>query len=187
VVFDVGANAGFFTLLASKLVGSEGAVYAFEPLPRNLGYLQEHIRINDAANVTVLPIAVSDRTGLARFESSGNPAMGGLSERGGLEVQIESLDRLWTAGAITSPCFIKMDIEGGESSALAGAVELLREARPVILLSTHGHVQHERCVGRLSDLGYEIELLRDGARDGDYLIRAVPRGGQRRPTPYPTS
>src|SRR5216684_2115948 len=46
VALDVGANVGFFTLLASKLVGSAGHVYAFEPLPRNLYYLERHVRLN---------------------------------------------------------------------------------------------------------------------------------------------
>src|SRR5437868_6376075 len=44
VVYDLGANAGFYTLLASRLVGDDGHVYAFEPNPENLHYLNEHVR-----------------------------------------------------------------------------------------------------------------------------------------------
>src|SRR5437764_415668 len=57
-VFDIGANVGFFTLLASKLVEG-GHVYAFEPLPRNLYYLERHIRLNDVTNVSVEALAIA--------------------------------------------------------------------------------------------------------------------------------
>ena len=46
IVFDVGAHVGFYTLLASTLVGPTGRVVAFEPAPRNLRYLKEHLRLN---------------------------------------------------------------------------------------------------------------------------------------------
>src|SRR5688500_4616739 len=75
VVYDVGANAGFFTLLSSKLAGPSGAVYAFEPMERNLRYIREHLRLNRTENVHVVPMAVSDRIGSVRFAASHNPAM----------------------------------------------------------------------------------------------------------------
>src|SRR5688572_25202486 len=46
VVFDIGANVGFYTLLASDLVGSSGHVYSFEPVPRNIEFLNEHLSLN---------------------------------------------------------------------------------------------------------------------------------------------
>lgn len=171
VVYDVGANAGFFTLLASKLAGPTGAVYAFEPLPRNLDHLRNHLSLNRAANVHVLPLAVSDRTGTARFAIAESPSMGGLSEHGGIEVQTTTLDEL--RATIPPPDFIKMDIEGGESAALNGALEVLRQARPAILLSTHGYEQYQRCCALLRGEGYDLELLTDGEKDGNYVVLAV--------------
>lgn len=172
VVYDIGANAGFFTLLASKLVGPTGRVYAFEPLPRNLAYLREHIRINGAGNVKVLELAVSDREGVARFATAANPAMGGLSDLGDVEVQTIALDGL--AATVPPPSFIKMDIEGGEHEALTGARELLRQARPVILLSEHGDQQHRLCGDLLRGLGYQTKTILDGSRDGNYMVCATP-------------
>lgn len=171
VVYDVGANAGFFTLLASKLAGASGKVYAFEPLPRNLAMLREHVRLNGAENVEIVPFAVSDRTGTSRFATADHPAMGGLSESGGLEVETTTLDAL--RGTIVPPSFIKMDIEGAEHAALTGAMEVLRRSRPTILLSEHGWEQHERCGELLRSLGYDLELLVDGARDGNYVVLAT--------------
>lgn len=170
VVYDIGANAGFFTLLASKLAGPNGRVYAFEPMERNLRFIREHLRLNDVENVHVMPIAISDRNGTLRFSAAHNPAMGGLSEAGEIEVESRTLDEL--ARTIPPPSFIKMDIEGAEHAALSGAVETLRGARPVILLSEHGWEQHERCTALLKSLGYDIELLVDGAADGNYVVIA---------------
>lgn len=173
VVYDVGANAGFFTLLASMLAGPSGAVYAFEPMERNLRYIHEHLRLNRTENVHVVPMAVSDRIGPVRFASAHNPAMGGLSASGEIEVQSTTLDEL--ASTIAPPSFIKMDIEGAEHAALSGAVKLLRRAHPVILLSEHGWEQHERCGRLLESLGYELKLLVDGGSDGNYVVLATPR------------
>ena len=172
VVYDVGANAGFFTLLASKLAGPSGAVYAFEPMERNLGFIREHVRLNGVTNVHVLPVAVSDRDGVVRFAAAANPAMGGLSAGGGIEVQSTTLDAV--ARTIPPPSFVKMDIEGAEHAALSGAAEVLRAARPVILLSEHGWEQHERCGALLESLGYDLKLLVDGTRDGNYVVLATP-------------
>ena len=67
-VFDIGAHAGYYTLIASKLVGGSGHVVAFEPAPRNLRYLRRHLSLNHVSNVTVLEVAVSDRAGVGRFD-----------------------------------------------------------------------------------------------------------------------
>lgn len=168
VVYDVGANVGFFTLLASRIAKE---VYAFEPLPRNLEFLREHVRMNDASNVHVLPLAVSDRAGTARFAAAENPAMGGLSARGGIEVETTTLDAL--RATLPAPSFIKMDIEGGESAALSGAMTLLRQDGPKILLSAHGYEQHQRCSELLRGFGYQLETLVDGAADGNYVLLAT--------------
>ncbi len=173
IVFDIGANVGFFTLLASKLAGPNGHVYAFEPLPRNLSYIEQHIRLNDLANVTVKPIAIAATSGTARFGDGENDSQTRLSEKGEHQVTTASLDDLIASGVAPLPAFIKMDIEGAESDALRGALALLGSTGLTIVLSTHGHVQQERCWSALEQAQFHLELLRDGAADGDYLILAT--------------
>ena len=79
MVFDIGAHVGFYTLLSSILVGPNGHVYAFEPLPRNLKYLKEHLRINKITNVHVFELAVSNLSGEGQFFEGPNSSMGRLS------------------------------------------------------------------------------------------------------------
>lgn len=171
VVYDVGANAGFFTLLASKLAGRGGTVYAFEPLPRNVGYLRRHVSLNDCANVRIVARAVAAESGTTRFAAAHNPSQGGLSDKGELEVETESIDDFVAAGS-KNPDFMKIDVEGAESDVLAGASATLRVARPSILLSTHGWHQHELCSAILEKAGYTLTLVRDGAADGNYVLSA---------------
>lgn len=170
VVFDVGANVGFFSLLASKLVGPTGQVYAFEPFPRNLDYLGRHLRMNDVRNVVVQSLAIAATTGVARFGDGENASQGRLTDVGELQVQTASLDDLIAKTIVRTPTFIKMDIEGAESEALRGAPTLLASTGLTIVLSTHGHEQHEQCWSVLQKAGFDLELLRDGTADGDYLI-----------------
>jgi FkbM family methyltransferase len=173
VVLDIGANVGFFTLLASKLVGPAGHVHAFEPLPRNLYYLEQHIRLNEAVNITVHSLAITSTTGAARFGDGENASQGRLSHAGEIRVVTASLDDLIASGRIPRPDFIKIDIEGAEGEALRGAATLLAGSPQTIVLSTHGSGQHELCWGILKNAGFKLELLRDGTADGDYLILAT--------------
>ena len=178
VVLDIGANAGFFTLLAAKQTGPQGAVFSFEPLPRNLDYLRRHIALNRATNVQVLPIALASQSGFARFGTAANPAMGALTAEGELEVRTESLDELVVSGRVAPPHFLKIDVEGAEFGVLTGAAAVLASHRPFILLSTHGYREHERCCAFLRDLQYELRDLRDGTSDGQYTVLASAVGEQ---------
>ena len=67
VFYDIGANAGFFSLLGSKCVGEKGHVFAFEPLPENIGAVRSQVQVNNLTNCTVVEAAVSDSVGHVRF------------------------------------------------------------------------------------------------------------------------
>jgi FkbM family methyltransferase len=169
-VLDIGANVGFFTLLASRLVGDAGHVFAFEPLPRNLYYLERHVRLNELTNVHIEAVAIAARSGNASFRTAPHASMGGLRDDGNLQVVTASLDNLVAEDRIPTPDFIKMDIEGAESEALRGASKLLSGSPLTVVLSTHGYEQHELCSAFLKNVGFSLKLLRDGTADGDYLL-----------------
>lgn len=159
VVYDIGAHVGFYTLLASELVGASGRVIAFEPLPRNIRFLRQHLALNNCNNVAVIDAVVSDQSATVRFEEGPSSSMGFVSEHGRLELKAVRLDELYAKGEIPRPDVIKMDIEGGEYHALSGAKCLLGEARPVIFLATHGASMHKKCCEFLHALGYRLSAL----------------------------
>ena len=183
VVLDIGANVGYYSLLASRLVGPEGHVYAFEPVVRNLAYLYRHLSLNKANNVTVIPAACSDRCGVALFELAPSCAEGhlgagvslpsGTSSTQGI-VPVVSVDRV-AALAGVSPDAVKIDVEGAELHVLHGARETIIESRPVILLSVHSPALHAACTEYLAALGYFVEVLLDaGCGGGELLATPLP-------------
>ncbi|WLA70015.1 FkbM family methyltransferase [Bradyrhizobium diazoefficiens] len=133
-VFDVGAHAGYYTLMLSRLVGRQGRVFAFEANPGNATKLRRHLQVNDVKNVDLIEAAVSDRSGAAFFEVDAHQDkygyMGGLAESG-VSVRTVVLDDF------PVPDLIKMDIEGTETRAFAGAPRLLSEHRTAIFLALH--------------------------------------------------
>lgn len=155
-VYDVGANVGFYSLIASR-VG--GAVVAFEPVPRNLNFLRRHLELNGAANARVVAAAVGAANGTVHFDFGAHPSCGRVACSGNLEVAMVSLDQLLAEGSVPEPDLIKIDVEGAEADVLAGAERLLRRRHPTIFLATHGQAVHDRCVAILTDHGYELRPL----------------------------
>jgi len=162
VVFDIGAHVGYYTVLASRIVGDRGRVFAFEPLPLNLEYLNRHIRANRLTNVTVFDAAVGSTEGWLSFDigkGSGRGRLNANSDNTSLQVQVLKLDALFRAGRLPSPNLIKMDIEGGEAEALKGAAVMLSQCYPIIILSTHGPAVKIECESFLASLGYRLSYL----------------------------
>jgi FkbM family methyltransferase len=166
VFYDVGANVGFYTLLASRGVGTGGTVIAFEPLPRNLSYLLEHLELNEVENVRVLATAVSETDGFQPFESGAGPCQAKLGQQASLHVSKTSLDELVFERDLPPPDVLKIDIEGGEYSMLKGATKVLEQHEPELFLATHGPKVRRQCHTFLSNNAYEVESL-----DGSELDR----------------
>jgi FkbM family methyltransferase len=159
VVFDIGAHVGFYTLLSSVLVGKNGKVVAFEPLPRNLFYLHEHLRLNQIQNVTVMEAAVSAASRVTSFDESSTSFTGRISSAGQLQVKTVALDELTLTGQIPMPTHIKIDVEGAELSVFSGARETLNQARPTIFLATHGTEIHQQACDFLESLDYHLKAI----------------------------
>jgi FkbM family methyltransferase len=141
-VLDIGAHHGLYTLLASKRVGPEGRVLAFEPSPRERRRLLRHLRINGCSNVFVEPLALGDHSGEADLFlvegaqdwcNSLRPPE--VSERTStVRVEVQRLDEVLRALGIRRVDFVKLDVEGAELSFLHGASKMLESvSRPAIL------------------------------------------------------
>jgi FkbM family methyltransferase len=170
-VFDLGANVGFYTLLASELVGPSGHVYAFEPVPRNLLHLRQHVALNGLMNVTEIQAAVCDASGCHRFQLHPSAAMGHLADEGAIEVNTVTLDHFVFEVGAAPPNSIKIDVEGAEFSVLQGAREVLAQNRPALLLATHSQTLRTQCLELLAAHGYRVRPIgsRNGNRADEFL------------------
>ena len=153
----MGANVGFYTLIASRALGPAGRVVAFEPSPRNLAFLHQHLSLNQLTNVRILDLAVSDSEGVTQFLVGNDPRISKVTAAGDITVRTTMLDSLM--GELPLPDLIEMDIEGAEYAALRGAEQTLRKSSPVIFLSTHGPEVHRACCGLLRSLGYQLHAI----------------------------
>ncbi len=135
VVFDIGANMGYHSLLLSKMAGENGRVYAFEPNSENCRFIllaSEHNRIS---NITLVPIALSDQRGWAHFSTHIGSNGGFVSQENvalhghGTVVPTFTLDEM----SLPNVDVIKIDVEGAEYKALKGGEALLLRSRPAIV------------------------------------------------------
>jgi FkbM family methyltransferase len=193
VVYDVGANIGFFSTLFSRWVGVDGRVFAVEPEPENLALLRQNLASNDCGNVTVCDCAVGAESGVALFsmdEATGATGHLGRTATAGevavgtgkirvIETNVETIDRLVERQA-AAPRVVKMDIEGGELDALEGASRTLSDHRPVIVAELTGD-KGPAAVGFLASKGYRMWDLEAGRPLGDdhhpFMVVAIPEEG----------
>lgn len=176
VVYDIGANVGVYSLAASRLVGTKGRVLAVEPLPRNLAFLRRHVQMNHCANVTLLPVALSDENGTALFDNDTDAFQGHLSANGRLEVPVARLDDIVKIEKLPPPGVIKMDVEGAEAKVLAGGENMISQFRPLIFLATHGAEVKQECLKWLRAHGYSIESLSEKDEESADEFMAQVRG-----------
>jgi FkbM family methyltransferase len=144
VVFDVGANVGWYTLhLARQVAAKQGKVYAFEPIPRTRKTLEENIELNDLQGVaTVLPLGLGEMAGEVTFFVPGDTGSVAASQRQlmadekNLQVvaTVARLDDVVAEHRIRRLDLIKCDIEGGELLMLRGGADTIRHLRPALFL-----------------------------------------------------
>ncbi len=160
IVYDIGAHAGLYTLIASSRIGSNGRVYAFEPLPRNVYFLRQHLQLNNISCCSVIEAAVSNSSGWARFEPTMLNAAGHLSAVGAIRVRTLSLDDFYLCGKeVRPPSVVKIDAEGAEIEVLRGAARLLSEFSPRIYLSAHSALAEKECLEFLRSARYEVTRM----------------------------
>lgn len=135
VIIDIGANIGYFTLLAAKLSGPTGKVLAFEPDSEIFQILQKNIRLNHHKNVTLVAQALSNWTGYTQlYISETNRGDNRIYQHDGaqrtIRIKVTTLDRylekMKTQINLSKISLIKIDIQGAELKALKGMKNLLQ-------------------------------------------------------------
>ena len=173
VFVDVGANIGYFTLLASQRVGAVGRVIAVEANPRTFKLLDVNVRLNGCTNVDLHHVAAGEAAGFATmFErEAGNAGGDQVDFAGGAapgSIPVERLDAL--VGDLPVR-LIKLDIEGAEAKALRGATGLLErgDAPDLVFeftpkfLAGMGDDPRE-LIGLLEALGYRLQTIGNAGR-----------------------
>jgi FkbM family methyltransferase len=112
VVYDVGAHWGYYTLVASRVVGDTGRVIAFEPNHENIQILMRNIQYNNIKNIECLEIAVGDLCGKVSFDPGADTGLGKISTAGKIQVECRTLDSL-------------MDSLGKIDAAVAGLIDVV--------------------------------------------------------------
>ena len=161
-VWDLGANVGLYTLPSARAVGMAGRVFAFEPLARNLVYLNHHIALNALRNVTVCGVAVGGATQRVRMAGGDSPAEFHIDPDGGVEVPAVALDDWRVRTACPLPDIVKIDVEGAEDAVLRGGAETFSRGRPPISLALHGERQRLACGALLARWGYRVVSMERG-------------------------
>lgn len=159
-VFDIGANAGMFTVVASKCVGANGRVYAFEPGTRELAQLRHNLALNNCTNVTIIERAVGRTTGVTKFGIARDGALNSLAQTEHpwqhidtwQEVPITTLDDFALEVNAPRVSFIKIDVEGGEKDVIEGASNVLQN-------NPHCVVLFEALDVTAAGFGYTVQSL----------------------------
>ncbi len=166
-VVDVGANLGYYSLLAAHLVGPNGKVVALEPNSENCRLLLSSLRLAGVTNVELLPVAADERSGWAYY-STHIGSNGGLVDgddllaHPGTVVPTFPLDDL-VAGPVA---LLKMDVEGAEGRVVKGATRIIEHDRPIIttelkeeMLRRVSSTTVAEYLGYFEGLGYTPALL----------------------------
>jgi FkbM family methyltransferase len=170
VFIDVGANDGYYTLFAARRVGSSGRVVAAEPSSRERANLQRNLGRNGLDNVTVLPVALGATAGvadlyLAHGVHAGHNSLGSFAHddvvAASLErVRIETLDAVVARLGMLKVDFVKIDVEGAESSVVNGARTVLTSMRPTLLMEINDRAwssQHQNADMLIKNLQEELD------------------------------
>ena len=188
VCVDVGANLGYYALLAAKLVGPDGRVYAVEPAPDVHAALLANVELNGFANVTALCVAA----GAGAAEAILDEGLPGQSIRAAIRpravagetvVSVRSIASLLDSADLARVRLVKIDVEGYEIEVLRGLEPVLAAGvRPNVLVEVHSEVL-EAAVGLLAEFAanydFGVYVLSDSGvpparcATGDQLLRSL--------------
>jgi len=163
---EIGANHGVTAVTIASRIGSEGWLYAFEPVPEHFAILKSNLSRNHIDNASAHQLAVTDRPGRIRFyKHGGGSGIAPAEDAEQIWVDATTITDFLAEQNVDGIDLLNMDCEGSELLALRGAHPLLREAAPQIFCEVHhGYLQQvgqsaEQLVAYLQRLGYQVEPL----------------------------
>lgn len=165
VFYDAGANAGFYSIIAARLVGHDGHVVCFEPLPANARLIEHNAQLNGFSQINVRCEALGNSDRTESFLTSSEPTWGRLAtsgkvpdqKTGEIVVSVRALDSVLTGDGLPAPDLIKIDVEGAEGELISGAKETLCRNRPLLIIELHG--TNNAVAAALEDLNYHVVVM----------------------------
>jgi FkbM family methyltransferase len=141
VFWDVGANVGYFTLVAATALKDRGQIVAFEPGQNAYARLVSNLALNPYRNIRTYPVAVTDREGEAVLhlagdiaDTSANLYQAAQAQAGQEVCRTVALDHFLRSEGLRPPDLVKLDAEGAELAVLQGAQGLIHDSPPLWLM-----------------------------------------------------
>jgi FkbM family methyltransferase len=163
---DVGAHYGYTTFALGRLVGPQGRVFTFEPVPATAGCVDQGRVLNNLSHVVVLPVGLGnvetiEFRRLALTRGMADSTLAGTASQWFVQAGIARFDSLWPAlhGGNDVIHGIKIDVQGMELETLAGMRDALRRWHPRIVLELHAGVSRDAVLSLLRELGYSSEAV----------------------------
>jgi FkbM family methyltransferase len=160
IVIDAGAYVGVFAIIAAKLVGEEGKVFAFEPDKKICEELQQNIKRNQIKNIAIIQKGLWSEDTELKFSDTGD---GGILAESRFMVsdtkndattslKVTTIDNFVKEHSLDRINFIKMDIEGAEIEALKGSINTLKDSDVKLAIASYHEVDGKKT-------SHEVEKL----------------------------
>jgi FkbM family methyltransferase len=175
-VLDVGANYGLYTRFLAALVGENGRVVSLEPVPETYDIVAHNVKTYRLTQAEVLPLAASDQEGQAvvfiptwedgsdNFYEASLSASSATAQGRSISIQTIKLDTL--CQDFERLDFIKLDVEGHEPEALAGAKQVIQRFRPSMLVEINDDFEKgstgDKVLTFMQGLQYRMYVLQNG-------------------------
>lgn len=161
VFIDIGANIGYFSLLAASILKGSGKVIAFEPNYMNVQLLLSSINKNQFSNVIVYPLAASDTNTIMQMDTGGSNGQITTKEQpsGHLFLQSIILDQLLASEQRID--IIKIDVELHEPFVLRGINKIIKKHRPIIFTEFHPRFLGKDYLEEIMQYNYRLSIIDD--------------------------
>ncbi len=192
-VADIGANIGYYSVIAGKCVGPIGKVFSYEPEKRNFDLLSKNIQINQLSNVTPIMCALSNKEGVSRLyldeNNKGHHSLVYDKDKKYTVIETDTLDNSLKKYGSPKIDIIKMDVEGAEFLALEGMKETI-ERNPDVILFTEFLPKAIKSLGgeplaflkKLISMNFGLSLIDEDSKrlepiiDIEKFVRNFPKG-----------
>jgi FkbM family methyltransferase len=164
-VLDIGANKGYFSLLAAEIMNGKGRILSFEPEPHNCFWMKKSIEANGYKLIKLFQIALSDKEGNAELflgKTEGSHSLNKLwqslrDDKVAITVETRKLDEILKEERVKKIDFIKIDTEGAEFEVLIGGQNCLKTNRNlIVVMDIHPGVNRNEIYNLLNRSGFKI-------------------------------